>query len=157
MDGLSTPQDDCFLQKDCEIVAAERYLIFATKRWGYFSLQNDGDLTTERLPEDRMATSRGLFFGVAESRQYSGSSPHSILRWFEEHDSYRLGSSITTLKSSKFLFVHFGKMGEDCVKKLMNQHQYPVLFFTKISKEIKICFSQNRTKKSCHSGLTSTI
>ena len=60
---ISTPQDDCFLQKDCEIVAAERYLIFATKRWGYFSLQNDGDLTTERLPEDHMETSCGPFFG----------------------------------------------------------------------------------------------
>ena len=111
MDGFSTPQDDCFLQKDCEIVAAETQLIFATKRWGYFSLKNDGDLTTERLPEDRMETSRGPFFGVAE-RQYSGSSPHSILllRWFEEHDSYRLGSSITTLSHLRF-FCSFWQDG----------------------------------------------
>ena len=117
---ISTPQDDCFLQTDCEIVAAERYLVFATKRFGYFSLQNDGDLTTERLPEDRMETCCGPFFGqchpygmsVAESRQYSGSSPNGILlvRWFEEHESYRMGSSITTLSHLSF-FCSFWQDG----------------------------------------------
>ena len=63
------------------------------------------------------------------------------------------------LKSSKFfLFILTGWV-KTVWRKLMNQHQCPVLFFTTFSKRNKDMFQskQNPKKKSCHSGPTSTI